>query len=154
DASGRVRIVLDSRLRLPAAGKLATTARTLPTWVFAAEGAANLAIETLAAFGVEVILVPAGKSGHLDLKAVTQELGRRGLTRVLVEGGAQLAGRLVANGLVDGLVWFRAPKLIGGDGLPAAAGLDVGALANAPGFVRTGVREMGPDVMETYARAP
>lgn len=153
-ARASIRIVLDSRLRLPAVSKLAATARATPTWVFAAQGAGTLAIETLAAFGVEVILVPAGKSGHLDLKAVVQELGRRGLTRVLVEGGAQLAGRFVANDLVDGLVWFRAPRLIGGDGLPAAAGLDVNALAQAPGFVRTDVREVGPDLMETYARSP
>ncbi|MSO93679.1 MAG: bifunctional diaminohydroxyphosphoribosylaminopyrimidine deaminase/5-amino-6-(5-phosphoribosylamino)uracil reductase RibD [Rhodospirillales bacterium] len=148
-----VRIVLDSRLRLPAASKLATTARLVPTWVITTEPADERARGALAALGVEIIDVEAGKDGRPDLARVAEALGHRGLTRVLVEGGAALAGALVGRGLIDGLVWFRAPKLIGDGGVPAAAGLDIADLAQAPAFMRTSVRELGADVVETYGRS-
>ena len=51
------------------------------------------------------------------------------------------------------MVWFRAPMMIGADGLAAAAGLDVDGLDLAPGFTRITVREVGADIVETYARA-
>ena len=82
-----------------------------------------------------------------------RRLGERGLTRLLVEGGGQLAAALLRAGLVDRLVWLHAPLLLGGDGVPAVAALGFGALAEAPGFERLSSAPVGADVLTTYRRA-
>ena len=82
--------------------------------------------------GVEVIEVAAGADGAIDLKPMLQHLAERGLTRMLAEGGARLAAALLREHLVDRLAIFRAPSLIGGDGLPAAEGFGLDRLAELP----------------------
>ncbi len=115
-----LRVVLDRHLRLPPTAKVFAP----PCWVL------TLADEApaLRARGVEVITVPD------DLAAALQILGGRGLTRVLVEGGGRLAASLLKAGLVDRLVWMRAPMAIGGDGIPSIADLKLQHLADAPRF--------------------
>ena len=108
--------------------------------------------EALASHGVEIIDVAAKGDGMVDLCAAAQALGARGLTRVLVEGGARLNANLLREGMVDRLVWFRNPRLIGGDGLPMAAGFGIETLDDAHPFRRLSVEEVGDDVMETYER--
>ena len=70
-----------------------------------------------------MIDVDPDPEGRIDLAAALAALGERGLTRLLVEGGADLAAALLRAGLVDRLAWFHAPMLIGGDGIPAIAAL-------------------------------
>ena len=147
-----VRIVADSRLRLPLTSRLVKTAKELPTWVVTVPDGAPARRERYREAGVELIEVAADESGRLDLGAAARALGGRGLTRVLVEGGADLAAGLLGRGLVDRLIWFRAPRLIGGNGLPAALGFGVDELADTPSFRRVSVAEVGDDLMETYER--
>ncbi len=148
-----VRVVADSRLRLPLTSRLVKTARERPTWVVTLAGAAPKRRPRYRDAGVELIDVAAGEDGALDLDAAARALGARGLTRLLVEGGARLATGLLRRGLVDRLIWFRAPRLMGADGLPTALDLGVGGLAETPGFRRVSVAEVGADIMETYERA-
>ena len=70
-------------------------------------------------------------SGRLDLREVLAALAARGITRVLVEGGAELAASLLRQHLVDRLAWFRGPLLIGGDGHAAIGALGIDAIADA-----------------------
>ena len=79
-------------------------------------------------------------------------MGRRGLTRVLVEGGAHLAAALLRHDLVDRLAWFRAPMLLGGDALPALVSFGVDHLAEAPRFRRLSLAELGDDLFEYLTR--
>ncbi len=146
-----VRVVVDSRARLPLTSRLVETARQTPTWLLTLAGD-DTRRRAFADAGVEVIEVGADTDGNLDLAAAARALGERGLTRVLVEGGGRLTAGLLRAGLVDRLVWFRAPRLIGGDGLPAAEAFGVDRLDEAPAFQRIAVVEVGDDVMETYAR--
>ncbi|MAK65202.1 MAG: riboflavin biosynthesis protein RibD [Maricaulis sp.] len=92
--------------------------------------------------GRQVVLVP-----HRDLARAIA-----GYDRVMIEAGAQIAASAIAQGLVDRIEWFRAPILLGGDGLPVIAGLGLEALDAAPIFRRTGVRERGADLQESYER--
>jgi len=149
-----VRVVLDGRLRLPPAARLAAGARELPTWVVTRADADPARRRALTDCGVEIVEVAADPAGGLSLPAALQALGHRGLTRVLVEGGSRLTAALLLAGLVDRVAWFRAPSVLGGDALPAAAALGVGLLAEAPSFRRTGVTAAGDDVLETYRRGP
>ena len=143
-----VPIVVDSRLRLPAESRLARK----PAWILTLAGDHEGRREALASHGVEIIDVAAKGDGMVDLCAAAQALGDRGLTRVLVEGGARLNANLLREGMVDRLVWFRNPRLIGGDGLPMAAGFGIETLDDAHPFRRLSVEEVGDDVMETYER--
>ena len=92
--------------------------------------------------------------GELDLGAALAELGKRGLTRILVEGGARLAGALLEADLVDRVAWFHAPSLLGGDALPAIEAFGVTELKSAPRFKRLSLAELGEDVLEILTRAP
>ena len=149
-----VRVVMDSKLRLPLDGRLARGAGAAPVWAVTREGAPEDRAAALAERGVEVIEVAAGGDGRPDPAAALAALGRRGLTRILAEGGGALAASLLAADLVDRLAWFRAARLIGGDGVPMPAALGIGQLADAPSFVREETRRAGDDVLETYRRAP
>lgn len=148
-----VRIVADSRLRLPPQGSLARTAKEVATWVITAGGAEKSKCKALEDKGVEVIEAETGADGRPDLGWLATELGRRGLTRVLVESGGDLAAALVKADLIDRLAWFRSPKLIGGDGRGAVAAFGIDAIADAPAFARDSIFDAGADVLETYRRA-
>jgi diaminohydroxyphosphoribosylaminopyrimidine deaminase/5-amino-6-(5-phosphoribosylamino)uracil reductase len=86
------------------------------------------------------------------LRTVADALAAEGLSRLFVEGGGQVAASFIRCGLVDALEWFRAPVLVGGEGMPAIGALAVAALADAPHFRRTEVREVGDDLWERYER--
>jgi diaminohydroxyphosphoribosylaminopyrimidine deaminase/5-amino-6-(5-phosphoribosylamino)uracil reductase len=81
-------------------------------------------------------------------------LARRGVTRVLAEGGAGLAAGLLRAGLVDRLAWFHAPSVMGAEGRPAAEGLRLAALDAMPRFRRVSVRALGPDVLTEFEEVP
>jgi diaminohydroxyphosphoribosylaminopyrimidine deaminase/5-amino-6-(5-phosphoribosylamino)uracil reductase len=142
------RVVLDSRQRLTPDCKLVKTARDVPTYVIAT-GEPDPA---LVAAGVHVLTVRAVGEDRPELKAVVEALAGEGLHRLFVEGGGQVAASFIRCGLVDRLEWFRAPVLIGGEGRPSVGALAVAALAQAPHFQRTEVRELGDDLWERYAR--
>jgi diaminohydroxyphosphoribosylaminopyrimidine deaminase/5-amino-6-(5-phosphoribosylamino)uracil reductase len=79
----------------------------------------------------------------LPLPAVLQTLGERGLTRLLVEGGGRIMAALLQQNLVDEIFWFVAPKLMGGDSLPAVDALHLAAIP--PGWRISGRRSLGAD---------
>jgi len=146
-----VRIVVDGRLRVPLTARLVASARTTPTWFVTLKGDAPERHRVFRDCGVELIEVAAAGE-TVDLVAAFQELGRRGLTRVLVEGGASLAAALLRAGLIDHIAWFRAPRLIGGDGVPAITAFGIDKLAATPRFERSAVEALGDDVLETFHR--
>ena len=147
-------IVVDGGRRVPATAKLFAMARErktiLATRAPDASGRAPLA--ALADGGVEILELPSDTPGHVDLAAMLRALGDKGLTRVMVEGGGGMGGALLRLGLVDRIAWFRAPILLGGEGVPAVAGLELAKLADAPAFERTGLETLGDDLLETYRR--
>lgn len=144
-----VRVVVDTRLRLPTASTLARTAREAPVWVLHGPDAAAARREALASQGVRLIEVGAGQGG-LDLADALRALGGAGLTRVLVEGGAGFAGGLLRAGLVDRLAWFHAPAVLGADALAAVAPLGIAALAAVPRFRRVAARRAGADWLTEF----
>lgn len=137
-----IRIVLDTELRLPAGSKLAATARQVPVLVMtAAQGG-----DALRAEGVEIVEIAKNDSGGLDLAAVLRDLARRGITRVLIEGGPAVASAFLAAGLVDRLEIFSAPIELGDGGSGMVEGLARASAGAAP----IGRQRLGDDVLETY----
>ena len=147
-----VRIVLDRDLSLPPTAKLVVSASSHPTWLVVGPDVAASRGPAHRAAGVELIESGLDRDGRLDLAAVMAELGRRGLTRLLVEGGSRLSAALLAHDLVDRLAWFRSPGIIGGDGIPAAAPLSLARLTEMPRFQRIAVETLGEDLLESYKR--
>jgi diaminohydroxyphosphoribosylaminopyrimidine deaminase/5-amino-6-(5-phosphoribosylamino)uracil reductase len=147
-----LRVVLDARLRLPLDAQMVKTARRTPTWLVTREDGDSERYKPYRDMGVQVIEAPAGNSDGVDLRWTLEALAARGLTRILVEGGGLLAAALLRLDLVDRLAWFRAPRMMGGDGVPMAAGLGVGSLSQIPRFIRTELLVLGTDLLETYRR--
>jgi len=98
-----VRVVLDHRGRTPPTSQLAKTARQTPTWIVTAGEPAP----QLAALGCEILTYP-------DLAALLDEMGRRRMTNVLVEGGSGVLGSFFDAGEIDEVHAFVAPRLVGG----------------------------------------
>lgn len=88
----------------------------------------------------------AESGGHLDLAAVMAELARRGINEVQVEAGATLAGSLLRAGLVDELLLYIAPVLLGEHGRPLFGGVDPLSMAERIGFRLVETRQVGPDL--------
>lgn len=146
-----LRIVVDSNLRTHLTAQVVATAATVPTWLLHRAGADPDRVQAFSDAGVQLIEV-AGAEPGIDLAAGMQALGAAGLTRVLVEGGAQIAGALLRAGLVDRIAWFHAPAVMGGDGLAAAAAFGVTALKEMPRFRRVDSRPMGNDMLTEFSR--
>jgi len=143
---GPVRIVVDTKARLPVTSKLASTAGALPLWLLSTQ-----ASPALRAAGVKMFQVPSSSNG-VDLSAALKVLADEGLTRVLVEGGASIASALLKAGLVDRLIWYRAATVMG-EGISAVASLGHGSLKDLPRFKREETIRLGEDVLETYRPA-
>jgi diaminohydroxyphosphoribosylaminopyrimidine deaminase/5-amino-6-(5-phosphoribosylamino)uracil reductase len=141
-----LRIVVDSGLRTRPSARVVSTAAAVPTWFLHRRGADPELMTVLNAAGARLIEV-AGAEHGVDLVAGMQALGDAGLTRVLVEGGARIAGALLRAGLVDRIAWFHAPAVMGGDGWPAAQAFGTAALAGMPRFQRVGARPIGDDML-------
>jgi diaminohydroxyphosphoribosylaminopyrimidine deaminase/5-amino-6-(5-phosphoribosylamino)uracil reductase len=145
-----VRVVLDTQLRLPPGGALATSAQATPVWIVTAPDASTDAAQVLRRQGVEVLRAPA-QAGRLDLAAVLRLLAERGITRLMVEGGPTVAASFVAADLVDEAVLFHSAKVLGDDGIAALEGLPLDALTRK--LTPLGREPVGEDSVEFFARA-
>ncbi|MCZ6464840.1 MAG: bifunctional diaminohydroxyphosphoribosylaminopyrimidine deaminase/5-amino-6-(5-phosphoribosylamino)uracil reductase RibD [Proteobacteria bacterium] len=139
-----VRILVDSRLRVPTRARLYRGhdggARTWVLHAHGARGAGRLA-------GAGAASIPVARRGaHLDLRAGLRALARKGLTTLLVEGGGQLAAALLRAGLIDEIHWFLAPLLLGAEGRPAVGALAVRRLESAARLEDVTVRRVGRDL--------
>ncbi len=143
-----LRVVLDSRLRLPVTGKLASTAKSVPTLVYTTAQATDSLVDT----SVLIASLDPDAQGRPRIAEVLRDLAIRGVTRVLVEGGAGVHAALLAAGMVDSVVCFRAPIVLGAGGHPTIAALALGTLAGAPQFRLVSQETCGRDVLESYVR--
>jgi diaminohydroxyphosphoribosylaminopyrimidine deaminase/5-amino-6-(5-phosphoribosylamino)uracil reductase len=141
-----LRVVLDTRLRLDQSSKLARTAREIPTIVFTTSpgGAA------LRATGIEIVEVERDARGRPDVATVLSALAERGVTRLLVEGGATVHATFLNRGFADRLEVFRAPILLGSAGHASVDALAEINLDETPRFRCVGRRKLGPDLLESF----
>ena len=115
-----LRVVLDKELRMPASARMLHQKSSAQTWIFCSRGAAREKRENLEAAGAVIKNVPVAAGGLLDLKAVLAELGKACIISVLVEGGSCVHGSFLQAALVDQLLLFVAPVVLGEQGVPLA----------------------------------
>lgn len=146
-----VRVVLDSHLRLPPSGRLAATARQVPLWLMAGASAEAPKAAMLGVEGATVIRVAQHETG-VDLHAVMAELHARGISRLMVEGGASVAASFVAADLVDEAWLFETPKTLGPNGVAALRDMPLTAITSSPRFSQRASERFGPDRLSIYER--
>lgn len=140
------RIVVDSKLRIPEDVAMLHLDSKAATLIATTAQAPGDKIERLAALGIEVLVLPA-ISGRVDLHALLASLGKRGLQSILLEGGAELNGAFWRAGLVDRMMMFVAPKVVGGEGKGVFAGAGVTSMAEATCLRDVRVRQFGDDTL-------
>lgn len=146
-----VRVIVDSHLRTPLTSKLAQTAANVPLWFLVRDGVDPSRREAFTDLGANVIDVDSGEAG-IDLRDGMTVLAREGLTRVLVEGGGQVAASFIRADFVDRIAWFHAPAVMGGDGWSGVQGFGIEKLAMMPRFVRHRVTPLGDDMLTEFKR--
>jgi diaminohydroxyphosphoribosylaminopyrimidine deaminase / 5-amino-6-(5-phosphoribosylamino)uracil reductase len=148
-----VRVVVDGRMRMPLTHGLVIGAKQIPTWLFTYAETAQNADRRRAYIdaGVEIFDISPNVEGNPDLEAVLTALANKGITRLLVEGGGVIAAAFLELGLIDDVFWYRAAKIVGGDGLPAIAGMGIERLRDAKCLNRLYVEGVGDDVVERYS---
>jgi diaminohydroxyphosphoribosylaminopyrimidine deaminase/5-amino-6-(5-phosphoribosylamino)uracil reductase len=120
DGPSPVRVVFDTKLRTPFSARLVGTARETATWVITSIDASPAVEQSLSDHGVQIIRVSPSAEGRIDVTAALRSLAQRGIVSLMVEGGAELAGSVLAARLADELHVFVSPILLGPRGRPGA----------------------------------
>lgn len=118
------RIILDSGLRIPLNAKVLTNQESATTIMAATSGADDERLSALRRMGIEVLVIREDEQGEVDLRHLLGILGQRGISSILVEGGAETITSLLRLNLVDRLVVIVAPKLMG-KGIEAVGELNI-----------------------------
>ncbi len=150
DKSGQdpVRVVVDSEGRLPLEARVLTQESNASTIVAVTRRAPEEKLAQLAAAGAKILVVNEDRLGMVDLNHLMDLLGQREIASVLVEGGAQINSAALAEGIVDKVAMFIAPKLIGGQQAPGpVGGAGVETMDRALRLEQVQVRQFGQDVL-------
>jgi diaminohydroxyphosphoribosylaminopyrimidine deaminase/5-amino-6-(5-phosphoribosylamino)uracil reductase len=155
EARSPVRVVLDRALRISGTSRLVHSARATPLWLMTSGFAEAPAAMRLGAAGAQVtrVATTATAPPMLDLLAVLRALADKGITRLLVEGGARVASSFVAAGFVDEFWLLRGPDAVGDDGVAALDVLQLASVTQSPGFRIRASESLDKDTLTVYERA-
>ena len=153
EAHSPVRIVLDRSLRIPGTSRLVHSARETPLWVMTSNLSEAPAAMKLGAAGAQVIRVATTSTPPgLDLSAVLHALSEKGITRLLVEGGARVASSFVTLGLADEIWLLRGADPVGADGIAALDALPLTSITQSPAFRVRASETLQKDTLTIYER--
>ena len=146
-----LRVILDSRLRTPPDARIFDTVSKNPILIFCKNGAAVSRRRKLEIRGAEIATVPRERDG-LDLNAVLQELAKRNVLGLLVEGGSRVHWAFINRKMIDRFSFIIAPIILGGNNaIPSVGGKGYSATAQAPKFRMRQNFTLGPDIiLEAY----
>lgn len=148
-----VRVVLDATARLKLNSNLVQSASEVPLIVVVGAAAMEERKAALAEAGARILEVGEEGDEAVDIGEVLARLADDGFTRVLVEGGSQIASTLVGEDLIDEAVLFRAPVVVGQDGVRALGGYAMSAIERSPRYRLIEQASLGDDQMRRYLRS-
>jgi len=144
-----IRVILDSHLRIPLDARVLNS--RAPTIVATQKGADKKRIENLETRGVEVLQIPRWRKHSqrgLDLKFLMKKLAKRGITSILIEGGGKVNASALEMGLVDKVLFFIAPKIVGGeDAITPVEGEGIDRIGKAIKLRDTKIKRFGEDIL-------
>jgi diaminohydroxyphosphoribosylaminopyrimidine deaminase/5-amino-6-(5-phosphoribosylamino)uracil reductase len=150
-----VRIVLDRALRLPGDSRLIHSARETPLWVMTSSTSDARAVMKLGGAGAQIMRVATTEMpSGLDLQAVSNVLSEKGITRLMVEGGARVASSFLAAGLVDEIWLLRGPQEIGVGGVAALDTQPLSVITQSPRWRVRATETLDRDTLTIYERCP
>ena len=142
-----IRVIIDSRGRTPPGAKVFNPDSNAGTLIAVTETTSLEKIEALKSAGADVLIIKA-QEGRVCLSALIRELGRREITSVLIEGGGEINATALQSGIVDKLMFFIAPKLIGGKDAPGPiGGVGITRLAEAFELRNIKTSQIGADFL-------
>ncbi len=153
DQRDPTRVIVDNLARLPLRAQVINRASTAPTILAVSEMAPRARLDTLEREGVQVLVVP-GSPRRVSLAQLMEALGKMGFLSVMIEGGAEINASAFQEGIVDKLLLFLAPIIIGGKATPTAVGGEgIETLREAKRLHRVQIERFGDDILiEGYLR--
>jgi diaminohydroxyphosphoribosylaminopyrimidine deaminase/5-amino-6-(5-phosphoribosylamino)uracil reductase len=148
-----LRVIVDSKLRVPLTAKVLTQRSVAKTFIVTLDSMPKDRLEKLLDTGAEILIVKE-KSGQVDLKDLMRKLGSFGINSVLIEGGSTVNASALKSGIVDKVVIFIAPILMTGkDSLCSIGGLSPIKLTHALRLHDVTTHFVGQDIMlEAYMK--
>lgn len=145
DGPQPLRVVLDSRARLPLHAKIVQTARIVPSVLISCQTPPN----QLLAQGMKSIIV-GSQYQRVDLAQALSQLVNLGVERLMIEGGSQIATAFIKAGLIDRIEWFRGSMIMGGDAKSVFGFFGLNKLEQCPRLERLSLEVLDQDVWESY----
>ncbi len=141
----KTRVVLDSNLSIKVSSNLVKTAKIYPLVIFTKKFKNNKKFKELTNLGIKIIQVNHNLNKKLELTEIMKALAGIGVTRILLEGGAELASSFLAENLIDQFYLYRSEKIIGSKGLNMFSKISV-----VDRFKLYKKRELYPDHLEVW----
>jgi diaminohydroxyphosphoribosylaminopyrimidine deaminase/5-amino-6-(5-phosphoribosylamino)uracil reductase len=142
-----IRIVVDSKAKLPPSSKLCKTLDEAPLWLATTKHADKRRLEELERLGVKILIVD-DEDGKVEMVSLMRKLGEMGVMSLLIEGGGEVAWSALKANIVDRVVWFIAPIIIGGrDAKHSVGGEGVEKVSEAFKLQDVKVRRIGCEVL-------
>ncbi len=145
-----IRIVFSSSDTVDASSRLVQDAGKPPTWIVMSAAAKGPHRKALEKAGAKILEVGDGTQTKINIRSALAGLAEQGVTRLLVEGGPRLATAFLRAGLVDRVAWFAAPRILGGDAIPALAGLGVEKVADGVVLEHVESIGVGDDMLQVF----
>lgn len=147
-----VRIVFDTNLRLKGTEKIFENVMDNPVWIVTSIQDSDERARDLVNAGADIITVSQNDDHQIDLPKAMNEICARGITRVLVEGGAGMMTSFMKLGLFDYLYWFKSGSVIGADGLSAAQALGIKNIDEKIHLTHSEHIVLGEDILDIYVQ--
>lgn len=146
-----VRVILDTNLSIPTTCQLVQTANITPSWVVTLEKTITSQpdkVKFLEESGVKLIAVRPASNGKICMDDAMFQLGKNGINTIMIEAGKSINTAALHLGLVDRIAWFRAPLIIGNEGIPAFSNMQLQTLVDASNFTIVSSRNIGNDTLQ------
>ena len=140
-----VPIVVDSKLRIPVESNLLSIHEH--SIIATSSGSNSKKTEELKNLGARILHIKKDKNGNLNLKEVTKHLGKHGITSVLIEGGSKVAASALKNKIVDKVVFFYAPKIVGSEGISMIGELGISTIKKSLEIKEIKIKKIKDELM-------
>jgi len=141
-----VRIVIDRRLRTPLTARIVRNTSAARTIIVTSPSSPGRKREQLKRRGVEVIVLPASRGGNIDLRKIIRILYKKGIKKILVEGGNRVITSFIKAGLADKVVTITSPRILG-RGIESVGDVGIGSIKGALKLRLKNIRRLGKDII-------